>query len=78
LDLLVVGAVMADGERCFATNADVEAEDVRLRLIEQASDPRTVGYLDVVLKDVRQSGAPWRLVVLDANQSQGGTGEVAR
>jgi hypothetical protein len=48
LDLLAVGAVMAEGERYFATNADVEAEDARLRLIEQASDPRTVGYLDAL------------------------------
>jgi SAM-dependent methyltransferase len=37
---------MADGERYFATDADVEDEGARLRLIERASDAMTFRHLD--------------------------------
>jgi SAM-dependent methyltransferase len=37
---------MADGERYFAIDADVEAEGARLRLIERASDAATFRHLD--------------------------------
>jgi hypothetical protein len=58
---------------------EVPVEDPA-HILDVAQGPPSIAVHDlgVVPKDVRQSGAPWRLVVLDANQSQGGTGEVAR
>ena len=53
---------MADeGERYFASEADVEDEGTRLRLIEQASDPTTFGHLDRL-----GVGAGWRCLEVGA------------
>ena len=53
---------MADeGERYFASEADVEDEDTRLRLIEQASDPTTFAHLDRI-----GVGAGWRCLEVGA------------
>ena len=53
---------MADeGERYFASEADVGDEGTRLRLIEQASDPTTFGHLDRL-----GVGAGWRCLEVGA------------
>ena len=56
------GLGMADeGERYFASEADVEDEGTRLRLIEQASDPTTLAHLDRI-----GVGAGWRCLEVGA------------
>ena len=56
------GLGMADeGERYFASEADVEDEGARLRLIEQASDPTTLAHLDRI-----GVGAGWRCLEVGA------------
>jgi SAM-dependent methyltransferase len=56
-----------DGERYFAADADLDEERARLRLIQEASDPRTVRCLDRV-----GVGAGWQCLEVGA-----GAGSVA-